>query len=255
MYRNQDNYSSRSEDRISPSSRQNREYQRRDNYPDEYFDDNYREPERRPLRRAVDDDYRRNNYDPRGSSARGYRHKSHTGLIVTLIVIGAAAIAGGVYKLMAVNTDAQIVSVSRNYTTIQQPYQSCHKVGTTTYVQNQKDGTTGALVGGATGAVAGGIVGNQIHGGGGGTAVGAIVGGAAGALIGRDIQRSNQPDYVAKHGTTNKCATAYRSVKKPAGYKVQYMYKDNMANIIVANQLTAGSKIPLQQLQAMAIQP
>lgn len=253
MYREQDNYSHRTTDRSERTSRHNPKYQRKANYHDEY-DDEYHEPARRPLRRANDDGYHRNNYDTRGSS-RGYRQKSHKGLIFALVAIGGAAIAAGAYKLMAVNTDAQIVSVSRNYITIREPYQSCHKVGTTTYVQNQKDGTTGAFIGGATGAVAGGIVGNQIHGGGGGTAVGAIVGGAAGALIGRDVQRSNQPDYVAKHGTSNKCATAYRNVKKPAGYNVQYMYKDNMANIIVANQLAAGSKIPFQQLQAMAIQP
>ena len=71
---------------------------------------------------------------------------------------------------------AQILSVNPNYvfskklTIVAIKFQNYLRA-------ESKDGTDGALIGGATGAVAGGVIGNQIKQGGGGTAVGAIVGG------------------------------------------------------------------------------
>jgi uncharacterized protein YcfJ len=222
-------YEERAPQRRAPNPQQNRQ-----NYEE---DDYYDEPPRRG---------RANNYAPR-------EEKSNKGLLYGLGAVAAVAVAAGSYFIFKAPDTAQIVAVSPNYVTTQQAYQDCHRVGTTRYVKNQKNGTEGALIGGATGAVAGGIIGNQVHGGGGGTAVGAIAGGVGGALIGRDIQRSNQPDYVAKHGSSTQCQTAYRPVQTQSGYNVQYLYKDNMANIVTQSAPAIGTKIPMKDLQQLAM--
>ncbi|RTL12850.1 MAG: glycine zipper 2TM domain-containing protein [Neisseriaceae bacterium] len=227
----QDEYEERTPQRRAPNPQQ----QNRRNYNDD--DDYYDEQPRRT---------RANNYPPRAE-------KSNKGLLYGLGAIAAVAVAAGSYFAFKAPDTAQIVAVSPNYITTQQAYQDCHRVGTTRYVKNQKNGTEGALIGGATGAVAGGIIGNQVHGGGGGTAVGAVAGGVGGALIGREIQRSNQPDYVAKHGSSTQCQTAYRPVQTQSGYNVQYLYKDNMANIVTQTAPAIGTKIPMKNLQQMAM--
>lgn len=227
----QDEYEERTPQRRAPNPQQ----QNRRNYNDD--DDYYDEQPRRT---------RANNYPPRAE-------KSNKGLLYGLGAIAAVAVAAGSYFAFKAPDTAQIVAVSPNYVTTQQAYQDCHRVGTTRYVKNQKNGTEGALIGGATGAVAGGIIGNQVHGGGGGTAVGAVAGGVGGALIGREIQRSNQPDYVAKHGSSTQCQTAYRPVQTQSGYNVQYLYKDNMANIVTQTAPAIGTKIPMKNLQQMAM--
>lgn len=175
-------------------------------------------------------------------------------IIVPLLLVAAAALGFGAYSLATKPTLAQIVSVTPNYTTLKKPYNSCHKEATTSYVANQKNGTDGALIGGATGAVAGGIIGNQVKQGGGGTIIGAVIGGATGALAGREIQRSNQPDYVAKHGSTTKCATLYKTVRVKSGsYTVQYNYKDTLATIVTNSAPAIGATLPIAQLQALAV--
>jgi uncharacterized protein YcfJ len=227
------------------------------NYQDEY-------EERTPQRRAANPQQNRRNYndddyyDEQPRRARANNHtpreeRSNKGLLYGLGAIAAVAVAAGSYFIFKAPDSAQIVAVSPNYVTTQQAYQDCHKVGTTRYVKNQKNGTEGALIGGATGAVAGGIIGNQVHGGGGGTAVGAIAGGVGGALIGRDVQRSNQPDYVAKHGSSIQCQTAYRPVQTQSGYNVQYLYKDNMASIVTQSAPAIGTKLPMKDLQQLAM--
>lgn len=194
-------------------------------------------------------DYDEGNYVPR-------RRFSLMWVVLPLLSIAVAALGFGVYHLVAVNKPpvlAQITAVTPNYKTIRKPYNSCHKEATTTYVANEKNGTNGALIGGATGAVAGGIIGNQFKQGGGGTLIGAVVGGATGALAGREIQRSNQPDYVAKHGSTTKCATLYKSERVKSGsYTVQYTYNQAMATIVTNSAPQIGAAMPIAQLQALA---
>lgn len=258
-----DNRPSRPQNRPSqsrnPNSRPRQErYEAAENRDDYYEERRPQPPRGRQPRREqeeyYEDDYD-HNYHQQDYSPRRQVRKPSNHLLVGLIAVAVVAVAAGSYMLFAGNSDAEIIAISPNYVTTQQPYQDCRRVGTTTYVKNQKNGTEGALIGGATGAVAGGIVGNQVHGGGGGTAVGAVVGGATGALVGRQIQRSNQPDYVAKKGSTTKCATAYRNVQTQIGYNAQYMYKNNVATMVVQNQLPVGTKIPYKQLQAMALPP
>lgn len=210
-----------------------------------------------------DDGYpERNRYDDRYYQP-DYRRSSGSkkSVIAAVLALGVAAGALGAYKVFKPSSapalipqapQAQILSVNPNYVFSKKAYNSCHKVSKTTYVQNQKDGTDGALIGGATGAVAGGVIGNQIKQGGGGTAVGAIVGGLGGALVGREVQRSNQPEYVAKTSSYDKCGVAYKTVKHQSGYKVQYLYENATASIITQSPLTVGTKLPLDQLQSMA---
>jgi uncharacterized protein YcfJ len=251
---NQNNNQNRTRNpRNSRNANAPRSNYRNDNRPvrnETRYDDDYNDypPARQPRRARAEDDY---------SDDRDYYRKprSNNRLLFTLLGVGGVAVVVGAVMLFSGSSSAQIVASTPNYITTQQAYQDCHREGTTSYVRNQKNGTDGALIGGATGAVAGGVIGNQVHGGGGGTAVGAIVGGATGALIGRDVQRSNQPDYVAKKGSATRCVTAYKPVQTQVGYNVQYMYKNNMANMVVQNQLAIGSKIPFSELQAMAVPP
>lgn len=212
-----------------------------DYYDEPHRDDGY------PERNRYDDRYYQSNYR-RSSGSKKF-------IIAAVLTLGIAAGAIGAYKVFMTPPpvpQAQILSVSPNYVFSKKAYNSCHKVATTTYVQNQKDGTDGALIGGATGAVAGGVIGNQIKQGGGGTAVGAIVGGLGGALVGREVQRSNQPDYVAKKSSYDKCGVAYKTVKHQSGYKVQYLYENATASIVTQSPLAVGAKLPLNQLQSMA---
>jgi uncharacterized protein YcfJ len=217
-------------------------------------------PQRAPRRSAAPRNRSREEYDNRPPQRDYYdddyapqQAKSNKTLLISLAAVAAIAIATGIAFMLTKSSTAQIISVNPNFITTQQAYQDCRKVGTTSYVANRKNGTEGALIGGATGAVAGGVIGNQVHGGGGGTAVGAIAGGVGGALIGREIQRSNQPNYVAKHGSSTQCATAYKPVQTQVGYSVQYMYKNEMANIVTQTAPAIGSTLPLEQLQAMAV--
>lgn len=230
----------------------------RQDYDDQYNDRRDNNPPQNSRRQDYDDydnDYepRRRNNNRRPEQYYAPPQKSNKPLIIGIVALGVIAAAAGFAFISQKNATAQIISVTPNMVSTQEPYQSCHRVGTTTYVKNQKNGTEGALIGGATGAVAGGIIGNQIKQGGGGTAVGALVDGATGALVGDQIQKSNQPDYIAKKGSSNQCHTAYKTVQTQNGYNVQYMYKDSTASIITQTPPTVGSKVPMEQLQAMAI--
>lgn len=214
------------------------------------------------------DNNRGSNRDYRDSRDRQYerprddyyddRHRYRQGrgtnpLLWVLLGLGGIALAVGGYMFLGQANKVQITSVNPHYVTVQEPYNSCRNVKTTTYVANQKDGTKGAIIGGATGAVLGGVVGNQIkHGS--GTAIGAVVGGIGGAVAGNQIEKSYEPDTVAKHGSKKECGTKYRSVKSQDGYDVQYLYKGTPATIITQNPPAVGSKIELEQLQAMALQ-
>ena len=240
----------------SPRQRSNSD-DRQTNYEANERDDY---PQRAPHRSAAPRNRSREEYDNRPPQRDYYdddyapqQTKSNKTLLISLAAVAAVAIATGIAFMLTKSSPAQIISVNPNFITTQQAYQDCHRVGTTSYVANQKNGTEGALIGGATGAVAGGVIGNQVHGGGGGTAVGAVVGGVGGALVGREIQRSNQPNYIAKRGSTNKCVTAYKPVRTQVGYSVQYMYKDAMANIVTQTAPAIGSTLPLEQLQAMSV--
>lgn len=254
----EDNYYD--QDEPQANSRQRNRQEQRANYSDDDYN-NY--PQQRSSRRPDNSRQKnRDEYAPNSRQRQDYYddysdqrrpNKSNKTLLLSLGAVAIIAIGAGAIFLLTKNSNAQIIAVSPNYITTQQPYQDCHRVGTTTYVANQKNGTEGALIGGATGAVAGGVIGNQVHGGGGGTAVGAIAGGVGGALIGREIQRSNQPDYVARHGSSNQCSTAYKPVQTQVGYSVQYMYKDEMNNIVTQMSPAIGSTMPLEELQAMAV--
>lgn len=174
-----------------------------------------------------------------------------------LIGLGAgglvAALGVGGFLIFSGAPSIKVIGVSPAYQITQQPYQECQRVATTHYVKNKKNGTEGGVIGGTTGAVAGGLIGNSISGGGGGAAIGAVTGAAGGALIGRGVQRDNQPDYVARNGSTNKCHTAYKDVQTQQGYTVQYLLKDNVGMIVTTTAPAVGTKMPLTELQAMAL--
>lgn len=132
-------------------------------------------------------------------------------IIIGLAVVGALAAAIGIGEMIANAGKVRIINVQPATLPAQQPYQSCQQVGTTSYSRNHKSGTEGAVIGGVGGAAVGGLVTHSW--------VGAGVGAAVGAVGGDLIERSNQPDYVAHHGTQTQCQTAYRQIQVPIGYQ------------------------------------
>lgn len=262
---NRDNY-------YQGSNRNQRNDERDDDYNN---DDNYSRNQRRTSR---NDDYQEDDRAPRrgnrddSQDGRGSRKSAYTNgrderehysrashnqtnlkkyLIFGAVGVAVVAIAIG---LLSGNRKVQIIAVNPNYITTQVPTEECGRVGTTNYVKNQKNGTEGALIGGATGAVAGGVIGHQVNSGD-GTVVGAAVGGVTGALIGRGVERSRQPDYVARHGSTTKCNTVSKTVQTQSGYDVQYLYKDKVASVVMQNAPAVGTQISYSEFeQLVAIQ-
>ena len=200
--------------------------------------------------------YRRSSNDRRPQAAP--RSNFNTILLIILIALCTIGLAiGGIifFKHNSGDKLATITAIAPAYQMVQEPYKSCHKQGTTTYVKNNKNGTVGAVVGGTTGAVAGGVIGKQIGGNTAGTLIGGAVGAIGGAYAGDEIQKSNQPDYVAKQGSKTVCKTETRSVKKQLGYTISYTYNDEPGQIVSTNQIAVGTKLPMEQLQSMAVPP
>lgn len=169
-------------------------------------------------------------------------------ILIGLIAVGALALAIGIGEMIANSGKVRIINAQPALVAAQQPYQSCQQVGTTSYSRNHKNGTEGAIIGGVGGAAVGGLITHSW--------VGAGVGAAVGAVGGDLIQRSHQPDYVAHHGSTTQCQTAYRQIQVPVGYQVEYMDNDdNLAQITTQHQPPIGTKVKLEQLQADIVTP
>lgn len=202
---------------------------------------------------------RNDEYVPRGESRQRSGHdfvsdmapvgetqwalRNRKKIIIGLIAVASIAAAVGIGELISNYGKVRIVNVQPAVVAAQQPYQACHNVGTTSYSRNHKSGTEGAIIGGVGGAAVGGLITHSW--------VGAGVGAAVGAVGGDLIERSNQPDYVAHHGSTTQCETAYRPIQVPVGYQVEYMDSDDkVTQIITQHQPPVGGKVPLEQLQA-----
>lgn len=183
---------------------------------------------------------------PVGETQWALRNKKK--IIIGLAAVGALAAAIGIGEMISNAGKVRIINVQPATLPAQQPYQSCQQVATTSYSRNHKSGTEGAIIGGVGGAAVGGLVTHSW--------VGAGVGAAVGAVGGDLIERSNQPDYVAHHGSQTQCQTLYRQIQVPIGYQVQYMdHDDNTAQIITQHQPPTGVKVPLEQLQADQVTP
>ncbi len=168
-------------------------------------------------------------------------------LFIMLGSIAAAGLALGAYALIANSNKVRILSVTPAIQTAQEPYQDCEEVKSTSYVRNHKSGMKGAVIGGVGG---GAVVGLVTH-----SWTGALIGAGVGAVSGDLIQRSRQPDYVAKHHSANQCKIAYRQIQVPIGYQVSYLQDNNVIQITTQHQPLIGSKVDLQQLQADVVTP
>lgn len=213
-----------------------------------YERNNSRSPNRQYVNRGNNYN-RRNDYDDEYYNDNRSTKSSSKWLLVGAILAGVIFLAVGISMLMP--SKARVLSVVPAY----QTSRSCGNVTGTRYVKNQKNGTEGAVIGGIGGALAGGAIGNAIgrsaHNAGAGELIGAVAGGAAGAYAGDEIQKSNQPNTIARRTTRRVC----RPVQQQIGYTVQYAYKDNINSILVSQQIPVGTELPLQQLQAMSINP
>ncbi len=212
--------------------------------------EDYDEEEYTPRQRRVNDEY-----DDVQANVR--RHKelyveppvknNKNKIILGVVIAGAAALAIGIGELISNSGKVSIVSVQPSTLSAQQPYQDCQQVRTTSYSRNHKSGTEGAIIGGAGGAAVGGLVSHSW--------VGAGVGAAVGAVGGDLVERSNQPDYVAHHGSTNECKTSYRPIQVPVGYQVGYLSDGQVVQIVTAHQPEVGSKVSLKELEADQVTP
>lgn len=212
-------------------------------------------PERQePLRKYVENDNPPVRARQRNSRQHEYENElnsparmSRKKLIIALLVVAGLAAAIGIGEIISNAGKVEVVSVQPATLTAQQPYQNCQQVGTTNYSRNNKNGTEGAVIGGVGGAVVGGLISHSLV----GVGVGAVVGGVGGDLI----QRSHQPDYVAHHGSTTQCATAYRPIQVPIGYQVGYLNDDAVTQITTQHQPQIGSKVKLTELEADQVTP
>lgn len=212
-------------------------------------------PERQePLRKYVDND----NPPARSRQRNSYQHEyendlnlptrmNRKKLIIGLLIVAGLAAAIGIGDIISNSGKVEVVSVQPATLTAQQPYQNCQQVGTTNYSRNHKNGTEGAVIGGVGGAAVGGLISHSWV----GVGVGAVVGGVGGDLI----QRSHQPDYVAHHGSTTQCETAYRPVQVPIGYQVGYLNDDAVTQITTQHQPSIGTKVKLTELEADQVTP
>lgn len=163
-------------------------------------------------------------------------------LIIGLAIIAGLAAAVGITQLIMNAGKVEVLSVQPAMLMAQQPYQNCQQVATTNYSRNHKNGTEGAVIGGVGGAVVGGLISHSLV----GVGVGAVVGGVGGDLI----QRSHQADYIAHHGSTTHCETAYRQIQVPVGYQIGYLNNDVLTQITTQHQVPIGSKVKLADLEA-----
>ena len=197
-----------------------------------------------PPARARQRNSRQHEYDNDLNSPTRMNRKK---LIIALLVVAGLAAAIGIGEIISNAGKVEIVSVQHATLTAQQPYQNCQQVATTNYSRNHKNGTEGAVIGGVGGAVVGGLISHSLV----GVGVGAVVGGVGGDLI----QRSHQPDYVAHHGSTTQCETAYRPIQVPIGYQVGYLNDDAVTQITTQHQPQIGTKVKLTELEADQVTP
>ena len=132
------------------------------------------------------------------------------------IIVSTSVFAGSI----SFTERVRVIKSTPEYRTVTKriPYQECWDEQVP--VNQNSDGTVGALIGG----VAGGILGNQIGGGSGKTA--ATVGGAIiGTLVGKNLAENSNSAPTYK--TQRKCVTKYeeRTSDKFVGYRNIARYK------------------------------
>lgn len=234
--------------RTSQQGRGNNNYSRRSNQVSRPVHDDDRDMDYAPRQR-------RSNYDEVENNSRRHRElyvepplrDTKKKVIIGVVIAGAIALALGIGEMISNAGKVSIVSVQPATVAAQQPYQDCQQVRTTSYSRNHKSGTEGAVIGGVGGAAVGGLVTHSW--------VGAGVGAAVGAVGGDLVERSNQPDYVAHHGSANECQTAYRPIQVPVGYQVGYLNDGQVVQIITAHQPEVGNKMSLKDLEADQVTP
>jgi uncharacterized protein YcfJ len=155
-------------------------------------------------------------------------------------LIGAAAVtAGGVsavnyYQEAQAPQYAEIVAVTAQHKTVQEPKQYCEDVVITEQAEvKDENRVTGTIAG----ALIGGILGNQV-GGGSGQKLATVAGAAAGAYAGNKVQENVQQNNTTTR-TEQQCTTRLESRKILTGYEVQYRIGEEAGSTIVENKPTA----------------
>lgn len=160
-----------------------------------------------------------------------------------VLAAGAGAVAG--LRMASKGPEyAQVLKVTPITQRIHTPRQDCHDE-TVTHQAPVKD--EHQLIGTVAGAVVGGVLGHQIGGGTGrdlATVAGAAGGGYAGNRIQKNLQERNT--YTT---TEQKCATAYETSEKTAGYEVRYRLGDREATVKMDHD--PGERIPVRNGQLL----
>ena len=168
-------------------------------------------------------------------------------ILLAVVAAGALAAAAGVGDLVSSIGKVKITSVAPSIVSAQQPYQDCNDYITTSYVKYHKNGTEGAVIGGATGAA---VIGIASH-----SWVGAGVGLAVGAIGGDLIQRGMQPKYVRHKSTKTACQILTHQINVPIGYQVWFIGSDSMPTQIITQHQPPLGGGSLKDLQADQVSP
>ena len=168
-------------------------------------------------------------------------------ILLAAAISGALAVAAGVGDYVSTIGKVKITSVAPSIVSAQQPYQDCNDYITTSYVKYHKNGTEGAVIGGATGAAVVGIASHSL--------VGAGIGLAVGAIGGDLIQRGMQPKYVKHQSTRTKCQILTHQINVPIGYQVWYIGSDSMPTQIITQHQPPLGEVSLKDLQADQVSP
>ena len=168
-------------------------------------------------------------------------------ILLAVAASGILAVAAGVGDYISTVGKVKITSVAPSIVSAQQPYQDCNDYITTSYVKYHKNGTEGAVIGGATGAAVVGIASHSL--------VGAGIGLAVGAIGGDLIQRGMQPKYVKHRTTRTECQILTHQINVPIGYQVWYIGSDSMPTQIITQHQPPLGEVSLKELQADQVSP
>lgn len=170
-------------------------------------------------------------------------------------IIGAAVVtAGGVgavsyYQKANKPVYAEIVNVTAQHKTIEEPRQYCENVEV---IEQAAVKDENRVAGTLAGALIGGILGNQV-GSGSGKKIASVAGIAAGAYAGNKVQQNAQQNNATSR-TEQQCTTRIESKRVLTGYQVEYRIGETSEKTTLTKKPTA-TRYHVQDNQPQFDQP
>lgn len=165
---------------------------------------------------------------------------------IAAVMLGAGAVGG--YQALRGPTEAQVLSVTEAYQTVDTPRQRCENVAVSRQAPVQDPNrNAGTVIGG----LAGGLLGNQV-GGGTGRDIATVAGAAAGGYAGNQIQKDlQQRDRVSS--TERRCRTVMQTTRQLAGYDVTYRLDGQQHR--VRTSFKPGPTLPVKEGEVVLTPP